>query len=56
MTIDKINVQLWTKNLFDKQYVTSALFLVGTGGAGSASYVPILGERRTIGLTVSTSF
>ena len=56
VTIDKINVQLWTKNLFDKQYVTSALFLVGTGGAGSASYVPILGERRTIGLTVSTSF
>jgi iron complex outermembrane receptor protein len=56
LTIDKFNLQLWTKNLFDKQYVTSALFLIGTGGAGSASYVPILGERRTIGLTVSTSF
>ncbi len=56
LTIDKFNLQIWAKNLFDKQYVTSALFLIGTGGAGSASYVPILGERRTIGLTVSTSF
>ena len=56
LSIDKINFQLWTKNLFDKQYVTSALFLIGTGGAGSASYVPILGDRRTVGLTVSTSF
>lgn len=56
LSIDKINFQLWTKNLFDRQYVTSALFLIGTGGAGSASYVPILGDRRTIGLTVSTSF
>ncbi len=54
--IDKFNLQLWTKNLFDKQYVTSALFLIGIGGANSASYVPILGERRTVGLTLSTSF
>ncbi len=56
VTIEKINFQLWTKNLFDKQYVSSALFLIGTGGGGSASYVPILGDRRTIGLTISTSF
>lgn len=54
--IGKFNLQLWVKNLFDKQYVTSALFLVGTGGAGSASYVPILGERRTAGLTLSANF
>jgi iron complex outermembrane recepter protein len=56
VNIDKFNFQLWAKNLFDKQYATSALFLIGIGGANSASYVPILGERRTIGLTVSTSF
>ena len=56
LTVDKFNFQLWSKNLLDKQYVSSALFLIGTGGGGSASYVPILGERRTIGLTVSTSF
>jgi len=56
VNIGKLNLQLWVKNLFDKTYVTSALFLVGTGGAGSASYVPILGERRTGGLTASFKF
>ncbi len=56
LSIDKFNLQVWAKNLLDRQYVSSALFLIGTGGAGSASYVPILGDRRTIGLTVSTSF
>jgi iron complex outermembrane recepter protein len=54
--IGPVKMQVWAKNLFDKKYVTSALFLVGTGGAGSASYVPILGERRTIGLSASVSF
>ena len=56
MTIDKFNIQVWSKNLLDKQYVSSALFLIGIGGALSSSYVPILGDRRTVGLTVSTSF
>lgn len=56
LTIDKVNIQIWAKNLFDKKYVSSSLFLIGTGGAGSASYVPILGEQRTAGLTVSASF
>lgn len=56
LTVGAFNFQLWAKNIFDKKYVTSALFLIGTGGGGSASYVPILGERRTIGLTVSANF
>lgn len=56
VNIDKVNVQLWTKNLLDRQYVSSALFLIGIGGAGSGTYVPILGDRRTVGLTVSSSF
>jgi iron complex outermembrane receptor protein len=50
------NVQVWVKNLFNEEYVASSLFLIGTGGGGSASYVPILGERRTFGVTVSGRF
>ena len=56
VNVSGVDVQLWAKNLFDKKYVTSALFLIGTGGAGSASYVPILGEQRTFGLTASYKF
>jgi iron complex outermembrane recepter protein len=56
LDIGGFNVQAWVKNLFDKKYVTSALFLIGTGGAGSASYVPILGEQRTLGVTGSYKF
>lgn len=56
VTIGPVSVQLWVKNLFDKKYVTSSLFLIGTAGQGSASYVPLLGERRTGGLTASFRF
>lgn len=56
LTIDKFGVNFWVKNLFDKKYVTSSLFLVGTAGLGSASYVPIFGEQRTMGLTGTFSF
>jgi iron complex outermembrane receptor protein len=49
--IGRIGLNLWAKNIFDKQYVSSSLFLIGTGGGGSASYVPTLGDRRTVGLT-----
>ena len=56
ISIGKFDIQLWTKNLFDRKYVTSSLFLIGTGGAGSSSYVPILGERRTAGLTASFKY
>lgn len=51
-----VDVSLWARNLFDKQYVSTGLFLIGTNGALSASYVPTLGERRTVGLTASVGF
>lgn len=54
--IGDVNLQVWAKNLLDEEYVTSSLFLIGTGGGGSASYVPILGEKRTLGVTASFSF
>ncbi|MBL0923113.1 MAG: TonB-dependent receptor [Sphingomonadaceae bacterium] len=56
LDIEGVNIQLWAKNIFDRKYVTSSLFLIGIGGAGSASYVPILGEQRTMGLTASYRF
>ena len=56
LSIEGIEMQAWVKNLFDRKYVSNALFLIGTGGAGSASYVPILGEQRTMGLTASYKF
>ena len=56
VSIGKLNLQVWGKNIFDKQYASSSLFLIGTGGGGSASYVPILGERATAGVTASYSF
>lgn len=56
LDVKGIRLQAWAKNLFDKKYVSNALFLIGTGGAGSASYVPILGEQRTMGLTASYKF
>lgn len=56
LNINGIEMQAWVKNLFDRKYVSNALFLIGTGGAGSASYVPILGEQRTMGLTASYKF
>ncbi len=46
----------WARNLLDKEYVSTALFLIGTNGALSASYVPTFGERRTFGLTGAISF
>ncbi|MCS6987574.1 MAG: TonB-dependent receptor [Sphingomonadaceae bacterium] len=46
----------WARNILDKEYVTSALFLIGTNGALSASYVPTFGERRTLGLTGAFRF
>jgi|GEM_PF-516952 len=56
LDIGGVGLQAWVKNLMDKKFVTSALFLIGTGGAGSASYVPILGEQLTAGVTASYQF
>jgi iron complex outermembrane receptor protein len=48
--------RLWAKNLTDEKYVTTSLFLIGTGGGRDASYVPLLGERRTYGLTLGWKY
>ncbi len=56
LNIKGIEMQFWVKNLFNKEYVSNSLFLIGTGGAGSGTYVPILGEKRTLGLTASYKF
>jgi iron complex outermembrane receptor protein len=41
---------LWAKNLFDEEYGGSGFFIASPFGT---SYVPLLGEKRTFGLTVS---
>lgn len=56
LSFGNIDLTLWARNLFDQKYVTSSLFLIGTNGALSASYVPVLGERRTVGLTGNIKF
>ncbi len=56
VNLGRFNINLWVKNLLDKKYISSSLFLIGTGGALSASYVPTLGDRRTIGLTGTVRF
>jgi iron complex outermembrane receptor protein len=56
VTKGRFTGRLWGKNLFDEEYVSSAFFLVGTGGPRSVSYVPFLGEKRTVGFTLSADF
>ncbi len=56
VTFGIFSVNAWVRNIADKQYASSSLFLIGTGGALSASYVPSLGDRRTFGLTGAVRF
>mgnify|MGYP000063307838 CR=1 FL=1 len=56
VTLGNFDVQLWARNLFDEEYVSSALALIGTGGARTTSYAPFLGDKRTFGLTGSFKF
>lgn len=56
VTFGMFSVNAWVRNIADKQYAASSLFLIGTGGALSASYVPTLGDRRTFGLTGAVKF
>ena len=52
----RFSINLWAKNIANKKYASSSLFLIGTGGALSTSYVPTLGEQRTFGLTGAVRF
>ncbi len=48
---EKFDVQLWARNLFDKEYVASV-----TVGVPNTQYNAYLGERRTFGVTVTGRF
>jgi len=56
LSLGRYDVQLWAKNLFDEEYATSSLALVGTGGARTMQYAPFMGEQRTFGITVTAEF
>jgi iron complex outermembrane receptor protein len=51
-----LDLQFWVKNLGDLRYVASAFVLVGTNGAGTASYTPFLGDLRTFGMTLKAHY
>ena len=55
-TFGMFSVNAFVRNIADKQFASSSLFLIGTGGSLSASYVPTLGDRRTFGLTGAVRF
>ncbi len=56
VTFGPVSVRAVVQNLLDKDYVSNSLFLIGTGGALSSSYVPILGYGRTARVTVGLEF
>ncbi|AOL24022.1 TonB-dependent receptor protein [Erythrobacter litoralis] len=56
VTLGNINVRAVVQNLLDERYVSNSLFLIGTGGLGSTSYVPIFGLDRTARITVGYEF
>ena len=48
---EKYDVQLWARNLFDKEYVASVIV-----GLPNTQYNAYLGERRTFGVTARARF
>jgi len=50
------SLQAVVQNALDEIYVSNALFLIGTGGALSSSYVPIFGLGRTARVSLGYSF
>ena len=51
MENEKYDLQLWSRNLTDRQYVASVLV-----GVPNTQYNAYLGERRTVGLTLKAHF
>jgi iron complex outermembrane receptor protein len=48
-----LDLRLWSKNLFNKKYVSAAFVTItNTGG----SYAPVMGEKRTVGLTATLRY
>jgi iron complex outermembrane receptor protein len=56
VTFGPISVRANVQNLLNERYVSNALFLLGTGGPRSSSYVPIFGLDRTARLTIGYEF
>jgi len=51
------SLRFWAKNLFDKQYVSYSFTAFAGSGAGSGvTYGVLLGDRRTLGATLSFNF
>jgi iron complex outermembrane receptor protein len=50
------SAEFWVKNLTNLHYVSSAFGQFGTNGAGSATYVPFLGDLRTFGVTLKAHY
>lgn len=57
VTSDAWSLRLWAKNLFDHKYPAYAFTTFAGSGAGSGvTYGTLLGDRRTLGATVSFNF
>lgn len=56
VSFGNINIRAVVQNLLDERYVSNSLFLIGTGGFGSSSYVPIFGQDRTARITIGYEF
>ncbi|MBI1683035.1 TonB-dependent receptor [Caulobacter hibisci] len=50
LTKGGLDLRLWSDNLFDEKYVSSAFLLLVTGGT---TYIPILGDRRKVGVSLA---
>lgn len=50
LTKGGLDLRVWSENLFDEKYVSSAFLLLVTGGT---TYIPVLGDRRKVGVSLS---
>lgn len=47
-------VRLWARNLLNKEFVSNSLFI--SAGATGAEYVPTMGQKRIVGLSLTGQF
>lgn len=53
VSVDRFNVRVWARNLFDRKYVSNAFVVLLPFGN---TYGEFFGERRTYGVTASVDF